>query len=35
VFDVAGGSQTLKVTFTNNSAVTPRSWLIRVEDAGN
>jgi flagellar hook protein FlgE len=33
VFDGAGGSQTLKVTFTNNSAVTPRSWLIRVEDA--
>ena len=33
VFNVTGGSQTLKVTFTNNGAVTPRSWLIRVEDA--
>jgi flagellar hook protein FlgE len=33
VFDSTGGSQTLKVTFTNNSTVTPGSWLIRVEDA--
>jgi flagellar hook protein FlgE len=36
VFDALGGSHALTVTLTNNGAVTPRSWLIRVEDeAGN
>jgi len=32
VFDAAGGSHALKITFTNNSTVTPRSWLFKVED---
>lgn len=33
VFDPSGGNNTLKITFTNNNAVTARSWLIRIEDA--
>jgi len=32
VFDSLGEQHTLTLTFTNNSAVTPRSWLIEVED---
>jgi flagellar hook protein FlgE len=33
VIDSAGGTQSLTLRFTNNSAVTPRSWLIEVRDA--
>lgn len=32
VYDVLGDSHTLELTFTNNSANTPRSWLIEVRD---
>ncbi|MDH5228902.1 MAG: flagellar basal-body rod protein FlgF [Gammaproteobacteria bacterium] len=32
VFDSDGGQHQLRMTFTNNNAVTPRSWLIDVED---
>ncbi len=35
VFDVAGGSHALTLRFTNNNAVTPRSWLFEVRDATN
>jgi len=33
VFDASGTSRDLKLVFTNNSTVTPRSWLIKVNDA--
>lgn len=32
VFDSNGQNQPLSLTLTNNSAVTPRSWLIEVKD---
>lgn len=32
VIDSLGEVHTFAVTFTNNSAVTPRSWLVEVED---
>lgn len=32
VFDASGGSHALKITFTNNSTVTPRSWLFQTTD---
>ncbi|TQV73417.1 flagellar hook-basal body complex protein [Exilibacterium tricleocarpae] len=32
VFDSLGDAHLLKVTFTNNSSTTPRSWLVEVED---
>ncbi len=36
VYDNGGQASTLKITFTNNSGVTPRSWLYQIEDqAGN
>jgi flagellar hook protein FlgE len=35
VFDAAGGSHALTLHFTNNNAVTPRSWLLEVRDAAN
>jgi flagellar hook protein FlgE len=35
VFDSAGGSHTFSVKFTNNSAVTPSSWLVAVSDERN
>jgi len=31
-FDPAGASHALKIAFTNNSTVTPRSWLFKVSD---
>lgn len=33
VIDSAGEEHDLKFTFTNNNAVTPRSWLIDIEDS--
>jgi flagellar hook protein FlgE len=35
VFDAAGASHALTLRFTNNSGVTPRSWLFEVRDASN
>lgn len=32
VFDSLGTSQTLSILFTNNSSVTPGSWLLEVQD---
>lgn len=32
VYDLAGSKQKLKVNFTNNNGITPRSWLIEVLD---
>ena len=32
IIDSLGGQHTFTVTFTNNNAVTPRSWLVDVED---
>jgi len=32
IYDISGAKHTLKVNFTNNNAVTPRSWLIEVLD---
>jgi len=32
VFDSAGGSHALTITFTNNAATTPGSWLFAVKD---
>ena len=34
VFDSTGGSNALTVHFTNNNAVTPRSWIVEVRDPG-
>jgi flagellar hook protein FlgE len=33
VFDAAGTNRDVKLAFTNNSTVTPRSWLLKVSDA--
>jgi flagellar hook protein FlgE len=33
VFDAAGTNRDVKLAFTNNSNVTPRSWLLKVSDA--
>ena len=33
VFDAAGTNRDIKLAFTNNSTVTPRSWLLKVSDA--
>jgi len=35
VYDITGAKHTLKVNFTNNNNVTPRSWLIEVLDAND
>lgn len=35
VFDASGGSHALTVNFTNNSSVTPQSWLVEVRDENN
>jgi flagellar hook protein FlgE len=33
VFDATGAGRELRLAFTNNGAVTPRSWLLEVRDA--
>lgn len=33
VFDSTGATQNLSVTFTNNNAVTPNSWLVSIANA--